>query len=155
MGMLRERASGTTCTGAPRNRAASRIDIRRYRSTLSSEPSSSRRKDHFVGRPLLVELRIEFAQRSVDCVPYAPKFAIQRTPPILEIGEDPIGLPPCLVQRTAQPSDDGARSLMAKSGLAFPLREEMLSVTALVEGGRDALRYPDPLGDVRLSLEPD
>jgi len=60
-----------------------------------------------------------------------------------------------LAWRTAQRSEDWARSLMAESGLAFPLREEA-SVTALVEGGRDAsLRYPDPLGDVRLSLEPD
>ena len=65
-------APGSDRSGAERSdRAASRIDLRRYRSTRSPEPSSSRRRCHFVGRPLLVDLRIEFAQRSVDCVPYA------------------------------------------------------------------------------------
>jgi len=55
-------------------------------------------KDHFVGRPLHFDLRIESAQRLIDRVPRAPQFAIERTPPVLEVREDPTGLLPRPVQ---------------------------------------------------------
>src|SRR4029450_34365 len=55
-------------------------------------------KDHFVGGPLLGDLRLEISERLGARVPRAPQFAIERTPPVLEVREDPTGLLPRPVQ---------------------------------------------------------